>query len=123
MNSFDIAKTETRKLKNSRCGKDYYRILNNISVNVKDDFITDVTSVRSLNKDRRITIFHIGCLMIRYELNCAATIHLLEKFCGAPSGTYGVLKDRGLNIGKMIEEVMNSHHRFDVPFEIASRYN
>ena len=121
MDKLDIARTETMKLKSAR-GKDYYRILDNIAANVKGDFIADVQVICDTRKDGRVTLFHIGCLMIRYELNCAATISLLEKFCGAPSGTYERLKERGLKVSEMLEAVMRDPLRFELPFELVSRY-
>lgn len=118
---FKIAKHETEKLKEVRNGKDYHRILSNISVNIMDDFVVDVQKLRD-SDGSRLTLFSVGCLMIRYELNCSAICKLLEWHCGAPKGIYQHLKDRGLKVGEMLESVMNDPKRLELPFELKSRY-
>lgn len=121
MKKLDIAKTETRRLRQKLGYRAYQRILNNVGVNIKDDLIADFNALYQI--DNRLSVGHLCALMVRYELTGHAILSLMEKWELCPRGTYDTLKQREWHQGKSTEAIMNNmEFRATLPFPLESRY-
>lgn len=93
----------TEKLKVTR-GKGYYTVLGAILTEVGQQMIADANAIKAENGGK-FTVYNVGCLAVKYDLNFKATCEWLEQSRVLPVGTYDRLKGCGLKFGKILLEI------------------
>lgn len=90
----------TEKLKVTR-GKGYYTVLKAILAQVGPQIAADARAIKA--ESGKLTVFNVGCLAVKYDLNLKATFEWLEESRVLPAGTYDRLKERGLKAREVLD--------------------
>ena len=99
----------TDKLKHTR-GKGYYTVLKAILAEVGQQIVDDANAIKA-ESGGKFTVYNIGCLAVKYDLNFKATCEWLEESRVLPVGTYDRLKERGLKAMEVFEAVKTQAER------------
>lgn len=97
----------TEKLKVTR-GKGYYTVLKAILAQVGPQIAADAEAIKAANGGK-FTVYNVGCLAVKYDLNFKATCEWLEESRVLPAGTYDRLKERGLKAREVFAAVKAQH--------------
>lgn len=90
----------TEKLRHTR-GKGYYTVLKAILADIGPQLAADAVAILA-ESGGKMTVYDIGCLAVKYDLNLKATFEWLEESRVIPAGTYDRLKDRGLKAREVL---------------------
>lgn len=96
----------TAKLRVTR-GKGYYTILKAILAEVGPLLVADAEAIKA-ESGGKFTVYNVGCLAVKYDLNLKATCEWLEESRVLPVGSYRRLKARGLKATEVFEAVKGS---------------
>lgn len=93
----------TEKLRHTR-GKGYYTVLQAILADIGPQLAADAVAILA-ESGGKMTVYNVGCLAVKYDLNFKATCEWLEESRVIPTGTYQRLKERGLKAREVFEAV------------------
>lgn len=96
-------RAQAKKLRVTR-GKGYYTILKAILYEVGPQIAADANAIKA-ESGGKFTVYNIGCLAVKYDLNFKATCEWLEESRVLPVGTYDRLKRGGIKFGETLEAI------------------
>lgn len=93
----------TEQLRNAR-GKRYYDILKQILAEIGPQIAEDARTIKDQNGGK-LTLFNVGQLAVKYDLNFKATVEWLEESRVLKTGAYERLKDAGVKAREVLTAV------------------